>query len=183
MAFGEFLFGSPEKTEQYTNYNPQQLQAFMQILQQALGGLQNPSKGFEPIANEATRKFNTEYLPGLAERFGALPGEGGAMSQGFRSELANAGANFHSQLAGQQAQFGQQNQSQLMQLLGMGLTPTHETNIRQAQPGLFHYGAQGLGTGAGLAGAGAIGGSSAFGNLINKLFGVTANTATTQPKV
>ncbi len=158
MAFGDFLFGTPERTEQYTNYNPQQLQAFMQILQQALSGLQNPSQGFEPIAADATRRFNTEFLPSLAERFGALPGEGGAMSQGFRSELANAGANFNSQLAGQQAQFGQQNQSNLMRLLGVGLTPTHETTIRQAQPGFLQRAGTGLGQAAGLGAATAIGG-------------------------
>lgn len=134
MALKDFFLGTPSKTEQIQRFNPEQQQAFSQILQQALSGLQNPAAGFEPIAQQARTQFQQQTVPTLAERFTAMGGQG---SSAFRQSLGQAASGLEQGLAAQGAQFGLQQQGQLQNLLGMGLTPTFETAFQQRQPGFL----------------------------------------------
>ena len=118
------LFAKKPKFQQVQRFTPQQQQAQNQALQMALSGLQNPNAGFEPIANQARQQFNSQTVPSLAERFTAMGN--GQRSSAFQGALGSAGADLESQLAALQAQYGLQNRSQLMQLLGQGLEPQFE---------------------------------------------------------
>lgn len=137
-----FFGGQPAQTQFLQRFNPQQQQALSQILQQALGGLQNPSQGFEPIAQQARTQFQTQTIPGLAERFTAMGG--GQRSSAFQGALGSAGSALEQALAAQQAQYGLQRGGQLQQLLGFGLTPQYESLYHQRQPGLLESSASGL---------------------------------------
>lgn len=131
-----FFFGSPESYEQLPLYNQDQSGGFMQALQMALGGLQNPQQGFAPIANQARSQFNQVTVPGIAERFSAL-GSGAQGSSAFANTLGQSAADLETNLAALGSQYGMQNQSNLQNLLRLGLAPQFETNFNKRQPGHF----------------------------------------------
>ncbi len=100
------------------------------LLGQTLQGSRGRDLSFDPIEAHARRQFNTQTVPGLAERFTALGG--GQRSSAFGGQLGRMGGELESQLAAQRAQYGLQagqlqNQQQesrrglLGQLLGYGL--------------------------------------------------------------
>lgn len=123
--------GRDPRILQVQKFNPEQQAALSQILQQALGGLQEPSAGFAPIAQQARTQFEQQTVPSLAERFTGLDGQ---RSSAFSQTLGQAGAGLEQALAGQQAQFGQQQQQLLQQLLGLGLTSPFETGFQKQAP-------------------------------------------------
>lgn len=135
-SIGQFFLGAPSRVEQVQKYNPQQLQALQQILGQSTEGLKNPYQGFEPIAQYARSQFNQQTVPSLAERFTSL-GSNSTSSPAFASQLGQAGAGLEEALAAQKSQYGQQNISQLMQLLGMGLTQQHENVPVEGESGFL----------------------------------------------
>lgn len=179
-GISEFFLGSPSRTQQFTNFNPQQQQAFAQILQQALSGLQNPQQGFQPIADNARQQFNTQTIPSLAERFTAMSGDSRQGSSGFQGALGSAASSLSSQLASLRSQYGMQNQSNLQNLLGMGLTPQYETSYFPRQPGflesLFGSLGQAAGSAVPLLAAGSTGGAS------TALTGLSALNGLKQPQ-
>lgn len=107
-------------------YGEQPLSPSQQAQQHLLRQLQQPGQfqpiGFQPIANEATRQFEQDIIPGLAERFSGM---GGQRSSAFQQSLGQAGGDLASRLAalgsqhavGQQ-QAGMQQQGLNQQLLG-----------------------------------------------------------------
>jgi hypothetical protein len=129
-------------------YSPEQQKALNQTLAIGQQNLQNPTAGFDPISQDARRQFNTQTVPGLAERFTALGG--GQRSSAFQGALGNAGANLESQLAALKAQYGLQNQRNALDQLQTGLTPQQEWIYFGQQPGfgqqLFEAGTGALGT-------------------------------------
>lgn len=137
MALRDFLLGTPGRAEQVQRFNPEQQQAFSQILQQALSGLQQPTAGFEPIAQQARTQFQQQTVPSLAERFTAMGGQG---SSAFGQQLGQAASGLEQGLASQQAQYGLQRGNQLQQLLGMGLAPQFDTIQFDQQPGFLETG-------------------------------------------
>jgi hypothetical protein len=169
MGFGQqlsdFFFGSQPKVQQASLFNNQQQgvqNQGLQLLMQLLGGGQGGAGGqgggqnqlFQPIANKATTEFNTQTIPGLAERFTAL---GGQNSSAFQGALGQAGAGLQENLAAQ----GSQQNNQLIQLLSqLGLAPQHENLVFQGQPGLFQTAAHGVGQGLGLYASGGLGGAA-----------------------
>lgn len=133
MALRDVLFGSPERQVNLDRLTPDQQQASSQVLQQALSGLQDTDRtSFEPIAQQARQQFQEETVPSIAERFSQFNGQ---RSGAFQQALGQSGAQLESSLAGQQAQFNQQNMQQLMQLLNQGLQPQFEAGIQQGSPG------------------------------------------------
>lgn len=179
MAFGqklsEFFFGSDPRMQQASLLNPQQqglqnqgIQQLMQLLQgggsQGIGGAPG---SFEPIAQRARTQFQTQTVPGLAERFTAL---GGQNSSAFQGALGSAASGLEEGLAAQGSQYGLQQNAQLQNLiqmlLGFSARPSFENLVFQGQPGAFHGLAQGLGEGIGGFGAGALG--NALSNWWNK---------------
>jgi len=134
-SISDFFMGSPRRAEQLPRYSPETSAIFSQLLQQGMKGLQNPQAGFDPIENKARSDFQQKTLPSLLERF---TGTGGALSSPILgSQIGAAGAGLEESLAAMRAQFGQQNMSNLMQLLGLGLTPQFDWMELAAEPGLF----------------------------------------------
>ncbi len=112
--------------------NPQQqfnaqpgIQQLMQLLTGQLGqqGRPTDTSGFNPIEAHATRQFNTQTIPGLAERFQAMGGQGTGNSSAFQGALGQAGSDLQSGLASLRSQYGiqQQGLNQRQQGLNQGL--------------------------------------------------------------
>jgi hypothetical protein len=150
----------PGSFQQVPNKSPQQIGAQNQALQMALSGLQNPTAGFQPIADQETKRFNEQTIPSLAERFTSMGN--GQRSSAFQGALGNAGADLGGQLAALKAQYGLQNQGQLQQLLGIGLQPQFDTAYSQPTDTFASGALSGLSSGLGSLssayGLGALGG-------------------------
>jgi hypothetical protein len=133
----ELFGGTPAGVQQVSNYNPQQNDILNQLLSMGMGGLQNPTKGFEPIENQARNSFASDTIPGLAERFTAVGGGGTSLgSSGFQGALGAAGSGLESSLAGLKAQYGQGQQQHFSNLLNMGLQPRNTMVPNQPTQGL-----------------------------------------------
>lgn len=171
MASGarNFFLGTPARTEQVQNFTQPQQNAFSQILQQALSGLQNPQSGFEPIANQARSQFQRKTIPSIMERFSGMDAQ---RSSAFGQDLGEAGSQLEEALAALSSQYGLQQQGLLQNLLGTGLTPQFDTIMHQRAPGFLESLGSGLsgavGQGLGMASGGAFGGIS---SLLSSLLG------------
>lgn len=130
----EFFLGSPNRLLQAPTVTPEQQSALMQLLQQGLTGVQNPTAGFEPIAEYARTQFQQQTVPSIAERFSGL---GAQRSSAFGQQLGAAGAGLEQGLAAQKAQFGQQNLGQLLNMLQLALRPQFENIYRPGQAGFL----------------------------------------------
>jgi len=124
---GGGLFGKKEQMMQAQRFTPAQQSIMNNLLMQ---GGQNSD--FGNIENREINRFNTETVPGLAERFTAMGGSG-QRSSGFQQALGRAGAGLGTDLGAMRSQFG-------MQQLGMGLQPQFENVFRPRQPGMFEGG-------------------------------------------
>jgi hypothetical protein len=151
MAFLDFIFGKRAKTQQLPTINPQQQQLQSQLLQYLMQQLsqqqdlspEDAERGFAPYENLARENFSQKTIPSLAERFTGM-GSGGQRSSAFQSALGQAGSGLESNLAAlrsqyglQQQQMGTQRQSQLANLLGLGLSPRQENIYMSRQPGFL----------------------------------------------
>lgn len=185
-----FRKAAPAGTERIPTGTGQQ-QGLNQLMgnlsQGALGGLSLPGQqggmsSFAPVAQQAQRNFQTQTVPGLAERFTSLGG-GQLGSPAFANMLGQSGAGLQSDLAGQEQGFnmqqeGMQNQN-LMQLLQMFLQPQFENLQHQGQQsgmsnlwnqvgGPLAQAGMAYGTG-GLSGIGGMGGTGGMENLLKLL--------------
>jgi hypothetical protein len=148
---------------QVPKFDPQRVQALDQLLSQGLSGATKPAmqpynfapirqnleqNSFAPIAQREVSRFQTQTVPGIAERFTAFGNNAnrgssaftGALSQGgvdLGERLAALGANYGLQqqslsqnLAGLESQYGlnynAQNLNQANNLLQLGLQPTFD---------------------------------------------------------
>lgn len=148
----DFLTGTPERTQQFQNFTPQQQNLQNQSIGQALSLLQNPGSnlsGFQPIEQQARTNFEQKTIPGLAERFSALNGQ---RSSAFQGALGSAASEFEQGLGALKSQYGLQSQglqNQLLnQLLGYGLKPSFENVHFQRQPGFLENLGGGVAQGA-----------------------------------
>lgn len=137
--------------QQVPTMGPDQIAAQQQGLQMALQGLQNPQAGFEPIEQQELQRFQQQTVPSLAERFTAM-GSGGQSSSAFQNALSQGGQDLGTQLAALKANYGLQRQSQLQQLLGLGLQPRFETAFMMGGETPFSQGFSGLSQGLGQLG-------------------------------
>ncbi len=131
-GFKSWLLGNPGMFRQTPKYNPEIQGQLQQLLQQGFQGLQNPYQGFDNISNEATRQFETQTIPGIAERFTGMGG--GQRSSAFQAALAGSGEDFKSKLAAMKEMFGQRSREQALGQIGFGL---------KGQPEFTQYGRQG----------------------------------------
>jgi len=135
-GFSDFFLGTQPSIQQVNRFNPQQQNQIQQAGDMGLQGLLNPTKGFEPIAQQARTNFEQQTLPSLAERFTGFGGGNNALSSpAYGSQLYGAGQNLEGMLAALQAQYGQGQQSHFSNLLGMGLTPQQDNFQVEGQPG------------------------------------------------
>ena len=173
---GGFFGSNPAKNVQLDRFKPQQSQGLDTLLQRGLSGMENmqsPSQAqginFDPIRQQARKRYNEETVPSLYERFTSM-GSSGQNSSAFQNALAGSASDLETNLAALEAQFGMQNKqlglqeqgqefNQLMQMISGGLTPQFE-NIYQPERGGF---------GQGLALSGVQGLAAAFPDFI-KLF-------------
>ncbi len=118
LLSGLFGGGKSGKFKQVPQ-SPQEQQIYQLLQMLGVQGLQNPYEGFEPIQQYATNQFNSEIIPGLAERFTALGG--GQRSSAFQGALGQAGADLATNLGALRSQYGLQNRQNALQMLQMGL--------------------------------------------------------------
>lgn len=191
----------PKGYETFSTLNPQQQQAFSQllgILQGQMGGGfgQEGQDYFSKILGGDTsafeaplmRQFNEQIVPELAERFSGL-GVGSQNSSAFQQALSSSGADLAERLGSLRGQlqsnaaqqslgFGQNQLSNLQNLLGMntqGLVPKSKPWWQEALIG----GVGGLGQGLGMAaGGGMSGGISSLMSILKNLFGGSSQPTT-----
>lgn len=165
MSISSFFTGEPGKFQQLPRFSAQQQGLQNNILNQLPGmlnqvGNNNNANSFAPIAQKARTQFNTQTIPGIAERFTAMGG--GLSDSGFQTTLGQAGAGLEESLAALESQHGlaQQGQQQnlLLNLLGLGFQPQNENIYMPDQPGFLHGAASGFGQGLGSIGGGALAG-------------------------
>lgn len=108
---------------------------------QALQGLGGNQFNFQPIANQARTNFQTNTIPGLAERFTSL-GQGAQRSSGFQGALGQEAGNLETGLAALQSQYGLQQQglqqNLLNMLLGHSLSPEFENIVTPGNEGFLN---------------------------------------------
>lgn len=139
-ALTEFFQGTPAQTTQLPRFAPNQQSALNDILSMALGGLRDNKFSFDPIAQTARTQFQTQTVPGIAEQFTGIGG--GQRSSAFQGALGSAASGLEEKLAALRSGYNINQQSQLQNLLGIGLTPSFE-NIYMPQQGGFLQGAAG----------------------------------------
>lgn len=165
MSFMDFIFGEGEKTKTKPIYNPQQ----EQLLDIALGGLKNQlpmglqnlrnilggnEETFDAFFAPARRNFEQKTIPGIAERFTSLFGEGSKSSSAFGQALGEAGKNLEQDIFSQRIGLQQDALSQLFNLFGPALSPRQYEYTLPRKAGFLEniLGALAQGAGAGLAG-------------------------------
>lgn len=126
--------GTPSRFEKIKRFGPGQEAGIEQMLSQGLGGLKEGPPSFEPIRERAMKTYQQDILPSLAERFTSM---GAQRTGGFGEARQRSGEDLSSTLAAMESQFGQQQFSNLMQMLGVGLEPTEETGYFGGDQGLF----------------------------------------------
>lgn len=147
MALYETLFGRPQQIQQLSRLSAPQQALSNQIGSLVSSGLQpGGAYNFAPIAQKARTQFQTQTIPGLAERFTSLGGSNRG-SSAFQGALGSAASGLEEGLAGLQSQHGL---SQLQALLGHSLQPQFENLIYPETSGLFGSIGSSLGQGIGL---------------------------------
>lgn len=179
---GKFFLGEQESFQRSPLHTPQGMQLLEQLLSSGSEGLNDPYAGFQPIADQATRQFNSETVPGLAERFTALGGSDTRGSSDFAGQLGGAGANLQSALAALKSEYGMKNRQGLLQQVGLGLTPQFETQHKNRGSGFLEKLLSALGSGTGGIGKafGTISGQSAGNNSSGNQGGNDASSLITQ---
>lgn len=133
---GNWFSGYEGQQQQLSRFDPQQQAALSSLLQQGLSAL-DPSN----IEQLATRRFEQQTVPTLAERFTSLGGRNRISSPAFASQIGAAGADLQSQLAALRSGLG-------LQQLQFGLQPAYENIYIPGQGGLGAPIAQGVGQAA-----------------------------------
>lgn len=162
MAGGSALAGmlssktaNKGKWKQRSLLTPEQQQMSQYFRTQGQDMMQNPTKGFEPIAQNAEQMFQKRTVPTLAERFTSMGAGNSLSSPAFANQLGEAGQDLHSNLAAMMAQYGQNAQQMGANLMGMGMRPEFENYYQAGGPsalsGLFGGLQSGLGA---MSGAG-----------------------------
>ena len=133
---GHIFTGHNASAQQFKTITPFQGQVkgaagnqAMQYLQQLGGG----KFGQSPLALQALRNFETQTVPGLAERFTSHFGSGSQRGSGFQGALGQAGGELQGGLAALEQQFASQILPQLFQ---SSLSPEFENAITQGDTGI-----------------------------------------------
>lgn len=179
----------PSGYEAFSTFNPQQQQAFTQLMQMLQGGgsplfqsgqnvlqryLTGGPEAYEQFKAPLMRQYREQIIPGIAERFGGM---GAQKSSAFQQALSGSAADLTERLGSlrgqlqmqalpQALQYEQAPIQNILQMLGIntqGLVPKQPPWWQQALTGLA--GGVGQGIGAGLTGG--IGGiGSALGGML-----------------
>lgn len=123
----EDLFGSKGGPEQRNILRPNQ-SALQDNLINHIQSLLSGQGGLSPISQNAQRRFNTQTVPGLAERFSSLGSGGSQNSSAFQGALGAAGSGLQQELAGLDMNL-------ILQLLGPALGQSSENLEINEGPG------------------------------------------------
>jgi hypothetical protein len=138
---GQFLGGKPDFQQNVPIYSPQTMNIQNQLAQMGFGGMgdfyqrmmQDPNQAFQPYAEQATKNFYQQTVPGIAERF---TGAGGQRSGAFAQQL---GSDMQTNLAALGSQFGENRLGMqgnfLNTLMNQGMQRQFEPNVRTNQGG------------------------------------------------
>lgn len=132
---GDVFLGEKEQFQRTPTQTPQGMNALDQLLEKSSQNLQNPYQGWDPIEQRAKNRFQSESIPGLAERFTSMGGSDTRGSSDFAGMLGGAQADFDLGLEGLRTQYGQQNQQNALDQLRVGLTPQFETQHKDRGKG------------------------------------------------
>lgn len=127
-----FLFGSPQTTNQLPLFSPEQQAARQQVRGMGLNSLQNNPLSFAPIKQQYEKQFSEQVIPTLAERFA-----GNLRSSAFKGALGNTASDFYSKLAGLESQYNLGARQQGLRELLSTLNPEFQTQLVPEQPGLL----------------------------------------------
>lgn len=108
----DFAFGKSGGPQPIQQYSPTGASLLDYLASQGVAESQ-----FEPIAKQAVNRFQTETVPGLIERFQAMPGSNRA-SSGLAGQLGSSAQRLNEGLAALQSQYG-------LQKAGIGLRPQY----------------------------------------------------------
>lgn len=163
-SLSNFLFGTPQTTNQLPIYSPEQQSARQQLRNSGLTNLQNNPLSFAPIKQQYEKQFSEQVIPTLAERFA-----GNIRSSAFKGALGNTASDFYSKLAGLESQYNLGSRQQGLRELLSTLNPEFENVLQPRQPGfLENLGVSaGQGLGSYLTGglSSGLGGLSSLSNL------------------
>lgn len=133
---GEFFTGKPAGIVSANRFSPQQLASMQQLGSMGLQGLNDPFQGFGAIRDDAMNQFKTNIIPSILERFSAS-GDNALSSPSLGMQLNSGAQDFGKSLASMQSQYGLQNRGQLLDMLGLSLSPQYDNYQSNAQNGLF----------------------------------------------
>ena len=178
LGGGLSAFGKKKPAQLTPSIPPEMMARQQKAWQMGLGGMEDPYKGFDPIAQQARSQFQTQTLPSIAERFTSM-GQGGQRSSDFAGALGQSGADLEGNILAQRSQYGLQNRGLLQQLMGMGMGSTGDYIYQPEQlGGLQQFGATLGGAAAPMIGKGyeayearKSGGSEQLMSLLQKLLG------------
>ena len=124
----QFAFGTNPYFQQLPTYTPEQSKAINQILSSTLPQVTgaNSAFNFAPIVSNIRKEFYGNTLPSISEKFRALDALG---SSGYRNTVHKATSDIESQIGALESNYNLQRQSQLLSLLGLGLTPQFSRSI------------------------------------------------------
>lgn len=163
-SWGNLLMGTQGGFNRLDKYDPDQMGVLQQILQQAMGGMNQFD--FAPIEQQARTGFEQNTLPSIAERFTSMGGQG---SGAFQRMLGSAGAGLEQNLAAMKQQYNLQREPLLQNLLNMGLRERFDMNYQPGSQGLLQSGANALMGGFGSAlGTGLTGGLGSIKDLFSQ---------------
>jgi len=129
-GLGEFIAGSPGGFEQAPLLEPHQQNFLNDLLLQSYENMQNPTAGFEPIANEATRHFNEQVVPGILQGF-----QGRISSPALGYQLRSGAQGLESMINAQRADYGLRNKRFGLDQAQLALTPQYSTQYMSPTPG------------------------------------------------
>lgn len=121
--FLEWLTNTPEGQQQFSRFSPEQQKGMLESLRAGQETVNNPTAGFAPIRENANRNFNSQVSQ-LAHRF-STAGDNALSSPLLYGRLSGANADLQSNLAAQEAQFGQNNKKIGIAQQQLGLQPMY----------------------------------------------------------
>ena len=174
---GRTLFGRRQKHQQVPTFTPEQIQMVEQLLSQAQPFQQQSQDYYQQLLSgdpEALRafqapimrQFEEEILPGIAERFTGMMGEGSERSSGFLEAMRKGNIRLQELLGAQRAQLAggaaQQGLQQYQNLLSFQQQPRFDFLNRPGTTGiippLIGSAAEGAMKGLGFSGTSQFGG-------------------------
>jgi hypothetical protein len=120
----------PEQQQQINRFQPWQSDIQKRMAQFAMPQLMDNKFDFAPIEAEARKGYQQQTIPSIMQRFASNNNLG---SSGLNYALSGGAEDLEMALAAMKQQYGLAQQGNLMNMMGMGMTPQFETIMRPEQ--------------------------------------------------